>query len=279
MLNKEDLTYLKKYLKENKTEDGVNIDLLTLNKIEEAIDLLSIQELPVDDKKYNISFMRDYLNVKGVTIEKFAKYLGISRAHIYRVLNGEYLINSNYLNKILELFKVGSYEQLQELVRNDLKRIKTDDIDMDNLRQFLKDNKISNLVFANYLGIKKAHVYRLLNGGLKLNPLYKNKINILFDSEELIEELANESSKNRKHSIGSEIYDISFLHDYLKEKKISQNSIAKILGISRQYMAVLLNGQETINEDKLNIILKFFNVDSYEELQELVSINEEQKIR
>ena len=274
MLNKDDLTNIKEYIKENKTATGINIDLNTLNKIEELLDIVSLQELPKDDKKYNIAFLHDYLNVRGITVEKFANYLGISRTHIYRVLNGDVLINSTQLNKLLELFKVESYFELQRLVKKDFAKINDNDIDMTDLKKFLKDNKITNLVFAKYLGIKKAHIYRLYNGQLELKPLYKNKINILFASDELIKELACESRSSRKHCISSEVYDISFLKDYLKDNNISQNSIAKCLGISRQYMSVILAGEETINDDKLNIILELFNVDNYDELKQLVNVQE-----
>ena len=273
MINKDDIVYLKKYIEYNKTDDGITLDSTMIDKIEELLDIVSIQELPTDNKKYNIAFLHDYLNVRGITVEKFANYLGISRAHIYRVLNGDVLINSTQLNKLLELFKVESYFELQRLVKKDFAKINDNDIDMDDLKKFLKDNKISNIVFANYLGINKSHIYRLFKKELELKPLYKSKINILFNTEEITKKLTNESRLTRKHS-NMGLYDISFLKDYLKDNNISQNSIARILGISRQYMSIILNGQELINEDKLNKILELFNVDDYDDLKQLVIPNE-----
>ncbi len=281
MLNKEDLIYLKKYLSENKTKYGVNLDLTTLSKIEELLDIVSIQELPSNDKKYNIAFLHEYLSLKGVTVEKFAKYLGISKAHIYRILNGDILINSIHMKKILELFNAKSYEQLQEQVKNDFIRIKDDDIDMNYLKQFLKDNKISNLVFADYLGIKKAHVYRLFKEQLELKPRYKDKINMLLNSDEIVKELITDSKNSRMHSLRSELYDISFLKKYFHDNGISQSVLADYFGVSKQYISLLLNGKEFASEEKINKILEFLNIESFEELVNLVNndMDQDKKIR
>ena len=275
MSKKDELITLKNYLLKNNSAEGIYIDQETLNKILNALEVKSLEEIqePSNRDKYNVSSLKEYLRIKGISNEEFAKTIGVSKAHIYRILNGSMVINQSLLNRILELFDVESYEKLNILVTDTIQRyndlLTSNGVDIVYLKQFLKEKKITNKSFMNYLEISKAHMYRLFNNELDMNEKYINKIFELYDSKELIDQL----SKKKKTTKISNGYDISFLKKYLKNNNITQLELANYIGIKKQYMSLLLNKEIFANKDHLNKILDFFKVNSYEELQEIANNN------
>ncbi len=164
--------------------------------INSKIDDVSIEscDLPMDNKKYDISFLKSYLDIKGISVNNLAKSLDINKSYAYKLLNGNMFANSKQLVKVLVLFNVRTYEELITLVEKNKNEYYTatieNNIDINQLKSFLIKNRISNVRFAEYLGIKKAHLYRIFNGKIEIKPKYLNKIFILLDSDELAKELS-----------------------------------------------------------------------------------------
>ena len=169
--------------------------------INSKIDTLNSKlcDLPMDNKKYDISFLKSYLNIKGISVNNLAKSLDINRSYAYKLLNGNMFANSKQLVKVLVLLNVRTYEELIMLVEKNKNEYYTatieNNIDLNQLKSFLIKNRISNVRFAEYLGIKKAHLYRIFNGKIEIKPKYLNKIFILLDSDELAKELSKKKSK------------------------------------------------------------------------------------
>lgn len=69
------------------------------------------------------------------------------------------------------------------------------------------------------------------------------------------------------------IYDLSFLGKYMAENKITIIDLSKLTHISSDNISKISKGKIKANDEQLNKILKFFNVSSKEELEELVKCN------
>lgn len=219
---------------------------------------------------YDISFLKELLDIKGFNKTKFFERVGITRAYGNKLLNGDHCIRSYNLDRILECFNVSTYEELKLLVSNEVekyheKESKTN-FDIEDLKKFLCEHHIKNVDFINYLGISKGHFYRLMSGDLVAKDKYKDKIIRLFESEELVERIFRRQLAVDHKEKSS--YNISFLKGIIKDFDLNQSDIARYLGVSRQYVSLLLNGKENANEEHVKKLEMLFGVESLDELRD-----------
>lgn len=229
---------------------------------------------------FDISFLKDYLKIKGIYISNLSSSLNIKRNELDKLLNGEDLASLDLLKKILEILKINNYEELKKIASNELNSYKENSssikIDPNSLKKFIEDNQITYINLAKYLNVSRSSVYKLCKEEIPLKERFLSKLYPLVSSDNPKEYLRKQLSSINVTNIKGAIYDITFLKDYLEESNIQQSLIAKTLNVSRQYISFILNKQDLITLSQLKPFLTFFGLNSYEELQEMC-LNKEQK--
>ena len=219
------------------------------------------------DEKYDISFIKDYLKVKGISQAKFAKELDIPTSTLSTWLKDGMPVRK--LSKILNYFNVNSYKELKELCEKEIKENSSNingKYDISFLSDYLKIKGILQGEFAKEIGISSPTLSIWLKFGVSFTQLTRilNYFNV--NSYEELKELCEKEIEKISSNI-CKIYDISFLSDYLKIKGIPQTKFAKELGVSKSTLNKWL--KYGISLKLLIRILNYFNVNSYEELKEL----------
>ena len=181
------VSYLKLYIKNKNItlkdiSDGINISYshfssilngrrtLTekyINKILEFLNLKNYEELKKksnDSKKIKkfVKYLKQYLKKEKISLEELANGINISYSYLCGMLNGRCTLNEKYINKILEYLDIYNLNKLKYETEEDLTFIKP----------FLLLNGITQSEFAKILNCGITNANKVLNGVVKLQPMY-----------------------------------------------------------------------------------------------------------
>ena len=181
------INYLKLYMKNKNItlkdiSDGINISYshfssilngrrtLTekyINKILEFLNLKNYEELKKksnDSKKIKkfVKYLKQYLKKEKISLEELANGINISYSYLCGMLNGRCTLNEKYINKILEYLDIYNLNKLKYETEEDLTFIKP----------FLLLNGITQSEFAKILNCGITNANKVLNGVVKLQPMY-----------------------------------------------------------------------------------------------------------
>ena len=185
--SEEFISYLKLYIKNKNItlkdiSDGINISYsyfssilngrrtLTekyINKILEFLNLKNYEELKKksnDSKKIKkfVKYLKQYLKKEKISLEELANGINISYSYLCGMLNGRCTLNEKYINKILEYLDIYNLNKLKYEKEEDLTFIKP----------FLILNGITLNEFAKILNCGITNANKVLNGVVKLQPMY-----------------------------------------------------------------------------------------------------------
>ena len=185
--SEEFISYLKLYIKNKNItlkdiSDGINMSYshfssilngrrtLTekyINKILEFLNLKNYEELKKksnDSKKIKkfVKYLKQYLKKEKISLEELANGINISYSYLYGMLNGRRTLTEKYINKILEYLDIYNLNKLKYEKEEDLTFIKP----------FLILNGITLNEFAKILNCGITNANKVLNGGVKLKPMY-----------------------------------------------------------------------------------------------------------
>lgn len=231
-------------------------------------------------EKYDVSFLKSYINLKNISYVKLSKKTEIP----YYIISHleQFTVTENQLKELLKVFKVSTYEELKELVSNDKKEY-TENIDEDIielyditfLKSYLVSQKITMTTLSKKSNISTTVLIDRLNGKRKMNRTNLEKIlkALNVSSYKELRNLAKTNGINtgKGYYHDNYFYDISFLKPYIELKGFTIKDIAKKLDVSFQGLGHSINGKKKISKRTLDKLLKLFNVSTYEELKELVS--------
>ena len=181
------ISYLKLYIKNKNItlkdiSDGINMSYshfssilngrrtLTekyINKILEFLNLKNYEELKKksnDSKKIKkfVKYLKQYLKKEKISLEELANGINISYSYLYGMLNGRRTLTEKYINKILEYLDIYNLNKLKYEKEEDLTFIKP----------FLILNGITLNEFAKILNCGITNANKVLNGVVKLQPMY-----------------------------------------------------------------------------------------------------------
>ncbi len=181
------ISYLKLYIKNKNItlkdiSDGININYpyisgilngrrtLTekyINKILEFLNLENYDELKkmvdnsVDSEEF-IGYLKLYIKNKNITLKDISDGINMSYSHFSSILNGRRTLTEKYINKILEYLDIYNLNKLKYEKEEDLTFIKP----------FLILNGITLNEFAKILNCGITNANKVLNGVVKLKPMY-----------------------------------------------------------------------------------------------------------
>ncbi len=181
------ISYLKLYIKNKNItlkdiSDGINMSYshfssilngrrtLTekyINKILEFLNLENYDELKkmvdnsVDPEEF-ISYLKLYIKNKNITLKDISDGINMSYSHFSSILNGRRTLTEKYINKILEYLDIYNLNKLKYEKEEDLTFIKP----------FLILNGITLNEFAKILNCGITNANKVLNGVVKLKPMY-----------------------------------------------------------------------------------------------------------
>ena len=245
----------------------IKVNYIIKNKLDTVIELLQ-------SKKYDISFLNDYVIQNRINITNFAKVLDINCSNFRVFLIGKGRIDANTLIKLLDLFNVKSYEELKDKALNH--ELDVPDIlfcglyDITFLRKFIDDNKIDVRLLNKKLEIKQQKLTDYLGGRNRATKEVLDKLLEIFNVKDY-KELKEKSMNNTleiPESLCNIKYDITFLNDYIKHNGISTRKLADELSITLAAMHNYLLGRSNIPKEVLDKLLEIFAVKNYEELKE-----------
>lgn len=181
------ISYLRLYIKNKNItlkdiSDGINVNysyiscmlngVYTLNekyiiKILEFLNLKNYEELKKksnDSKKIKkiVKYLKQYLKKEKISLEELANGINISYSYLCGMLNGRCTLNEKYINKILEYLDIYNLNKLKYETEEDLTFIKP----------FLLLNGITQSEFAKILNCGITNANKVLNGVVKLQPMY-----------------------------------------------------------------------------------------------------------
>lgn len=260
-----------------KIENNLNseefIDKIKSIETKESVKILS--------NHYDISFLKPYLKLKGISQRELAVAIGKTQQFVEIRLNGESISNKD-LKTILELFKVETYEELEELTKNDKTtsvenfddRIKFYDISFlkEYFLLFDRDYKIRNLLIEK-LNINQRILKKLMMKS-KINVVDLKKVLELFEVntyDELQEKIQNKLKDNINDLtiLDDENIDINLLIELIsdyditkdkyevitmifnKEKKYNIMKIKKVTNLSKKEILEVYNFCLKIYKEKL----------------------------
>ena len=181
------ISYLKLYIKNKNItlkdiSDGINMSYshfssilngrrtLTekyINKILEFLNLENYDELKkmvdnsVDPEEF-IGYLKLYIKNKNITLKDISDGINMSYSHFSSILNGRRTLTEKYINKILEYLDIYNLNKLKYEKEEDLTFIKP----------FLILNGITLNEFAKILNCGITNANKVLNGVVKLKPMY-----------------------------------------------------------------------------------------------------------
>ena len=245
----------------------IKVNYIIKNKLDTVIELLQ-------SKKYDISFLNDYVIQNRINITNFAKVLDINCSNFRVFLIGKGRIDANTLIKLLDLFNVKSYEELKDKALNH--ELDVPDIlfcslyDITFLRKFIDNNKIDVRLLNEKLKIKQQKLTDYLGGKNRASKEVLDKLLEIFNVKDYKE--LKEKSMNNTLEIPECLcnikYDITFLNDYIKHNGISTRKLADELSITLAAMRNYLLGRSNTPKEVLDKLLEIFAVKNYEELKE-----------
>ena len=185
--SEEFISYLKLYIKNKNItlkdiSDGINMSYshfssilngrrtLTekyINKILEFLNLENYDELKkmvdnsVDPEEF-IGYLKLYIKNKNITLKDISDGINMSYSHFRSILNGRRTLTEKYINKILEYLDIYNLNKLKYEKEEDLTFIKP----------FLILNGITLNEFAKILNCGITNANKVLNGVVKLKPMY-----------------------------------------------------------------------------------------------------------
>ena len=189
------LTKLNDYLNGRKINDSKMILLLEIFNVKSYEELKEmVENSTYYEHNYDISFLKEYFKEKSISQTEFADKLGITRSIISNYLNGYILATEKNMVKILNFFKVSSYEELKEMVEKEKKK---SDI---KSREKLEEKKSLNFNRANIYTEDSSfynHNYKdsvLKKAGIDLNKLikYLNSYDVSVDTYKVVTMIFND---------------------------------------------------------------------------------------
>ena len=145
--------------KETKDEDNIEI-------IEKSLDIKNYDELKTVDNFIDleefISYLKLYIKNKNITLKDISDGINISYSYFSSILNGRRTLTEKYINKILEYLDIYNLNKLKYEKEEDLTFIKP----------FLILNGITQNEFAKILNCGITNANKVLNGVVKLKPMY-----------------------------------------------------------------------------------------------------------
>ena len=232
---------------------------------------------------YDISFLKSYLKKNGISQKNLIISLNISQSYFCEMINGKKRLTQKQLIKILKFFNVKSYDELQELVKNDQNKMSEEikkykkRYDISFLKKYLKQKNISQTAISNHLNVSRQYVSALLFGQELITQKHLDKLLELFnvksydELQELVKSDSTDSIENLcvDHDIIK--YDISFLKNYLKKNNISIPKLSNYLDIPYRQFLDDLKGKYKCDNNVINKLLGLFKVKNYDELKQLIT--------
>lgn len=234
----------------------------------------------LQSKKYDISFLNDYIIQNRINITNFAKVLDINCSNFRAFLIGKGKIDISGLIKLLNLFNIRSYEELKTKALN--YELDVPDIlfcglyDITFLRKSIDNNKIDVRLLNEKLEIKQQRLTDYLGGKNRASKEVLDKLLEIFNVKDY-KELKEKSINNTleiPESLCNIKYDITFLNDYIKHNGISARKLATELSITLSSLRNYLLGRSKTPKKVLDKILEIFNEKDYDEFARKVNKNE-----
>ena len=110
-----------------------------------------------------------------------------------------------------------------------------------------------------------------------LNSAYEESIEMLKEEYDSDKTLYLNILSNMKYVLTGQksekeinLYDISFMKDYIKYHDFNKNNLMKLLECDKNTFSKIINGEKQIDKIKLNNILNYYNLNKYDELKEFI---------
>ena len=237
----------------DKLADEYILEEIKKNNLEMLIKVIEkytyIKTITCKNDKYKLdSKTLDNVYEKAINILKYRYDNNITMSRNI-ISNIKFIIDNNYINNDLEFLKDGDY-------------------DISFLNDYIKKNKISKKDVSKELECDINILNEFLNGKKKATKNFLESICIVFnvdDYEELKKLVINKGEENME--IQEKKYNISFIKNNLSKLNYSKVDLAEMLHVSLNKFNDLLEGKEEINESKLQLLLKKFKVNNYDELK------------
>ena len=215
----------------------------------------------------------------------FAKNMNVSVKKVDEWFNGDFF-RERYLERLLSYFKVENLSELINKVRKELndiliaqlkeenERIKKERkihmYDISFFKEYINSKHITKTLLCNILNMSYPTVNKMILGNRLLNTeeleLLLKYFNVS-NYDELKIKIINESKqvmiKNKKIS-EKKIYDVSFIN---KTKCMSKKFLGNLLHLSHMTISKVLSGERLLKYSELELLLKYFNKENYEELK------------
>ena len=287
-----DISFLKNYLKQKGISQTAVANYLKISRQYMSI-LLNGQQSANQNHlninvRYDISPLKKYISKYNISIKKLSNYFNVSYNVFDGYLNGKNKCDTSIIYKLLSLFKVKTYAELINLISNsETPNLLSSDLlysyDISFLKDYFDNNNIQYKDFFILIGTDYQTCIHLLTGIRKIsynNPLLY-KIYECFEVDtydELKESVNNNIVPDKiKNFVNEDKVNINFLKDYLKLNNMCIRNFAKQVDINYSSMSAYLNRNISIPKERLDKILKYFNVEYNNELEEYCYINGKKK--
>lgn len=271
----------------NQNHIDILLDLFnvkTYNELKKLVEndknnLIEKLNINAEDKRYDISFLNDYINNNRISKVKLSNYLNISYDTLRFYLEGKNKCDVSIINKLLEMFEVETYEELKNKINqlnvSDINLIKSYDISF--LKDYFDNNNIKYIEFAHLINCNYQILLHFLSNvrRISVDNAILNKIYDCFEVktyEELVEVVNKNIVPNKLKNI-SLTDDLSYLKEYLKLNKVSQRTFAYLLNINYTSFNSYVKGTRIISNQNLEKIYNYFGVKNVDELKDYCYIN------
>ena len=252
------------------------------------------KQIEHNEKKYDISFFKKYINLYEIDINEYLPIFGYTYDVFMQMLDGTVKIDKNDMLLLCSLFGVDDYDKLKKLIEDKIeffiekeKRLnqkkkkkhivkatyKNIKYDMSFMKEYVQLNNVSKNILASLWHCGIQIVDKILNGQTKLPD------NLLFET---LEHFNVNSYEELKYKILLNINNIKEnekrLTNKIKQKTnepLIENKILSIESIDENRIMEILN-VKNMNYRDILITLMLFNKNinkSIDDIAEFLSIN------
>ena len=252
------------------------------------------KQIEHNEKKYDISFFKKYINLYEIDINEYLPIFGYTYDVFMQMLDGEVKIDKNDMLLLCSLFGVDEYDKLKNLIEDKIeffiekeKRLnqkkkkkhivkatnKDIKYDMSFMKEYVQLNNVSKSILASLWHCGIQIVDKILNGQTKLPD------NLLFET---LEHFNVNSYEELKYKVLLNINNIKEnkkrLTNKTKQKTnepLIENKILSIESIDENRIMEILNVKNMNYRDILITLMLFNkNIDkSIDDIAEFLSIN------
>lgn len=231
----------------------------------------------IPNDKYDLSFLRPYIEENEFSLEKLADQLNIGARCLEEYIKNYNQAPYSIVNKLVKLLKLSSYEELKEKSKNgDLKKIApnlfNEKYDLSILKEYITENKINEKKLAKYLNIPITEFKKLLDCSAYASRNMINKLTSLFKIntyKELVQNIQNNTLEVPEFLCDK----MSIVKYFMRKNKISNKDMAEYLQINIHTLERYLYGLSEAPDYLIEKIIKIFNASSYKELKEKIENN------